>query len=983
MLCSATTWPFEMKLADFGFAALVPDGSGLPNQSSIDANRDSHLTSFVGTPYYLSPETLSSAGHGRPVDLWATGVCLYVIMSGKFPFGGDSEKEYYSRVLHKPVYFPAAEWKDVSPAAKSLIRGLLSKDPVNRLTACQALDHEWFRIAIESSGDSISPPEAVLLSKVVGQTPATAFLPTATAAEKLVSVLPLSHTPRQQQILPTASPPIPPSQTSRRRLVLRRPFTTHQNASTASSNPLTALFIGNSTSNHESSNGGSGSKNNLNIGKSVISTDSSLQNQQLSSTSLSGSKRKLIVSGRSTAKNFTSSSAAMAAVATAAAASAANFCAPSFAASTTAVDQSSSFPSRRNFADQSCSFSSRHNLADQSSSFPSRPNLAEVFPDAAGRMASSPAVSDDGAILPRGSPLVSPRVSPAKRRPSHAAPAVMPLSQSASRTASTPEMSLSSTVRAASCTTTADDSSIALLRVRGDEGMSASTPNLPSPAKSASASASSSATLIASTAADRPEKHTFLEAANTRFVASGTIVASMTQERQGDPIAADLIDASDSSKKSIDDFFATPSPISSPVIRAEPFAASGGKVRRRGSGIRQLLSHGRLSLDSRMPPSPEPGAGQDQSPCQQPNHCLHQIHEQQQQQQIPKVLSDTAHAHLGGGVGMRRGRGVVRESNEYEAIPVRKKSNFGIGGGRTGGTGEAKLSRFHFRSFHRPPSMDQSRPRTPGFLSTSATEHKGNGRLPPKVAREQLRQESRRVSKRPSWHIFSKLRRSKGHQHVPPIPVPQPQHHQQQYLMHQDQQQSHNVQVPQPQTALREASFSRIDEDEGSTKSLIGGSGGGAKGTAPTSRSLFTSLGAPLQQAWGLESLNSGELGNQGTAVDTNDSSSRLLTSSHRQSNRPLTPVEVMPNGSPGDIASHTTQFSHNSALTSPAAQPLAMELEDDCQSAPQQQKPVIPPLSLAASPAAVGWTTRPGHADHNLGACEIRMISHLHLDID
>lgn len=135
LLCANTTWPLHVKLADFGFA------------NYVGAGPDPVLSSFVGTPYYIAPEMLRANAHGRPVDVWASGVVLYILLSGKFPFGGKNESEYYQRVLSKEAYFPNEEWSDVSEEAKDLVRGMLCKDPKKRLTADQCLSHPWLKRA--------------------------------------------------------------------------------------------------------------------------------------------------------------------------------------------------------------------------------------------------------------------------------------------------------------------------------------------------------------------------------------------------------------------------------------------------------------------------------------------------------------------------------------------------------------------------------------------------------------------------------------------------------------------------------------------------------------------------------------------------------------------------------------------------------------------------------------------------------------------
>lgn len=133
LLCANTTWPLNVKLADFGFANYV---------SKTD---EPMLSSFVGTPYYIAPEMLRGSPHGQAVDIWASGVVMYILLSGKFPFGGKNESEYYQRVLTKEAYFPSEDWNDVSEDAKNLVRGMLCKDPKKRLTADECLKHSWLK----------------------------------------------------------------------------------------------------------------------------------------------------------------------------------------------------------------------------------------------------------------------------------------------------------------------------------------------------------------------------------------------------------------------------------------------------------------------------------------------------------------------------------------------------------------------------------------------------------------------------------------------------------------------------------------------------------------------------------------------------------------------------------------------------------------------------------------------------------------------
>lgn len=72
-----------VKIIDFGFSVLTQ----APNQ---------RLKVFCGTPSYMAPEiTRKSDYEGNPVDIWACGVLLYVMLVGQFPFRGSSEKDLY------------------------------------------------------------------------------------------------------------------------------------------------------------------------------------------------------------------------------------------------------------------------------------------------------------------------------------------------------------------------------------------------------------------------------------------------------------------------------------------------------------------------------------------------------------------------------------------------------------------------------------------------------------------------------------------------------------------------------------------------------------------------------------------------------------------------------------------------------------------------------------------------------------------------
>ncbi|XP_010057774.2 serine/threonine-protein kinase D6PKL2 [Eucalyptus grandis] len=102
--------------------------------------------SFVGTHEYLAPEIIKGEGHGSAVDWWTFGIFLYELLFGRTPFKGSGNRATLFNVVGQPLRFP--ESPIVSFAARDLIRGLLVKEPQNRLAykrgATEIKQHPFF-----------------------------------------------------------------------------------------------------------------------------------------------------------------------------------------------------------------------------------------------------------------------------------------------------------------------------------------------------------------------------------------------------------------------------------------------------------------------------------------------------------------------------------------------------------------------------------------------------------------------------------------------------------------------------------------------------------------------------------------------------------------------------------------------------------------------------------------------------------------------
>ncbi|KAL8129825.1 hypothetical protein V2J09_018980 [Rumex salicifolius] len=87
--------------------------------------------SFVGTHEYLAPEIIKGEGHGSAVDWWTFGVFLHELLYGKTPFKGSGNRATLFNVVGQQLKFPDSP--STSYASRDLIRGLLVKEPQNRL----------------------------------------------------------------------------------------------------------------------------------------------------------------------------------------------------------------------------------------------------------------------------------------------------------------------------------------------------------------------------------------------------------------------------------------------------------------------------------------------------------------------------------------------------------------------------------------------------------------------------------------------------------------------------------------------------------------------------------------------------------------------------------------------------------------------------------------------------------------------------------
>lgn len=120
---------FDIKLIDFGASKMF-------NKPKIYHN-------LIGTCYYVAPEVIFG-GYHKQCDLWSCGIIYYVMLTGKFPFNGETDNEIYHQIKYENVDLECRELSNVSKEAKSMLQKLLEKDPIERINAVLSLEHPVF-----------------------------------------------------------------------------------------------------------------------------------------------------------------------------------------------------------------------------------------------------------------------------------------------------------------------------------------------------------------------------------------------------------------------------------------------------------------------------------------------------------------------------------------------------------------------------------------------------------------------------------------------------------------------------------------------------------------------------------------------------------------------------------------------------------------------------------------------------------------------
>ena len=132
------------KIADFGVCHVFEDED------------EHHLEKVAGSPAFLAPEVVSEKSFkGWPVDIWALGCTLWMMLHGAPPWIDEVVYDLYEKIRTEPLVFPDDSVAHTIPELKDLLIHVLDKNPSTRLTLDDLMDHPW----VTSGGSKPLPRE--------------------------------------------------------------------------------------------------------------------------------------------------------------------------------------------------------------------------------------------------------------------------------------------------------------------------------------------------------------------------------------------------------------------------------------------------------------------------------------------------------------------------------------------------------------------------------------------------------------------------------------------------------------------------------------------------------------------------------------------------------------------------------------------------------------------------------------------------------
>jgi len=119
----------SFKIVDFGL--------------SVTSKKEELQKTRCGSPGYVAPEVLLKQGYSYKVDIFSIGIISYTLLTGIIPFAANTFDEVIELNKNGYLNFENPEWDLISEDAKSFVKSLTFKDPMQRFSSEEAEKHNW------------------------------------------------------------------------------------------------------------------------------------------------------------------------------------------------------------------------------------------------------------------------------------------------------------------------------------------------------------------------------------------------------------------------------------------------------------------------------------------------------------------------------------------------------------------------------------------------------------------------------------------------------------------------------------------------------------------------------------------------------------------------------------------------------------------------------------------------------------------------
>lgn len=191
-----------VKVMDFGIAKIL-GGRGLTATGVR-----------LGTLYYMSPEQIRNQPLDIRTDIYALGITLYEMLTGRVPFDSNSDYDLMQQHIQQPPPLPRQFFPYLSPAVEDAVLQALEKDPMRRFQTVEAFSRaldEGLKAVTGTGGLTVALPPMAMDQTVVSPRPSQSVprTPTPPGTGSTVSSPPRVFTPSPRPSAAKPGTPLP------------------------------------------------------------------------------------------------------------------------------------------------------------------------------------------------------------------------------------------------------------------------------------------------------------------------------------------------------------------------------------------------------------------------------------------------------------------------------------------------------------------------------------------------------------------------------------------------------------------------------------------------------------------------------------------------------------------------------------------------------------------------------------------------------